>query len=173
MVGTTGFEPATSSVSRKRSNQLSYASILRQRIVYQERGGGDRCLLCSKLRFWFRKDCGSRRSLGNLRRISKKTVHICNSPIPHIERRHAEDGECPDEQEPRPKLPVMDEGAVVQFAMAWRSSSCVFITIGPYHATGSSSGLPETSRKRMPSGPAWTTISSPRSKSTSEWFFAS
>jgi hypothetical protein len=25
MVGTTGFEPATSSVSRKRSNQLSYA----------------------------------------------------------------------------------------------------------------------------------------------------
>jgi hypothetical protein len=27
MVGTTGFEPATSSVSRKRSNQLSYAPI--------------------------------------------------------------------------------------------------------------------------------------------------
>jgi hypothetical protein len=25
LVGTTGFEPATSSVSRKRSNQLSYA----------------------------------------------------------------------------------------------------------------------------------------------------
>jgi hypothetical protein len=27
MVGTTGFEPATSSVSRKRSNQLSYAPV--------------------------------------------------------------------------------------------------------------------------------------------------
>ncbi len=30
------------------------------------------------------------------------------------------------------------------------SSACVFITIGPYHATGSSIGLPDTSRKRMP-----------------------
>ena len=34
---------------------------------------------------------------------------------------------------------------------AWRSSAWVFITIGPYQATGSSSGLPEISRKRMPS----------------------
>ena len=34
------------------------------------------------------------------------------------------------------------------------SCSCVFITIGPYHATGSSSGFPETSRKRIPSSPA-------------------
>ncbi len=34
------------------------------------------------------------------------------------------------------------------------SSACVFITIGPYQATGSFSGLPETSRKRMPSSPA-------------------
>ena len=54
--------------------------------------------------------------------------------------------------------------------IAWRSSACVFITIGPYHATGSSSGLPDTSRKRIPSGPACTTISSPRSNNTSEWF---
>jgi hypothetical protein len=30
MVGTTGLEPATSSVSRKRSNQLSYAPALQQ-----------------------------------------------------------------------------------------------------------------------------------------------
>ncbi len=30
---------------------------------------------------------------------------------------------------------------------AWRSSSCVFITIGPYQATGSPSGLPETKQK--------------------------
>ena len=45
--------------------------------------------------------------------------------------------------------------------MAWRNSACVFITIGPYQATGSSSGWPETSKNRMPSGPAWTTISSP------------
>ena len=33
------------------------------------------------------------------------------------------------------------------------SSACVFITIGPYQATGSSIGLPETSRNRMPSSP--------------------
>ncbi len=33
---------------------------------------------------------------------------------------------------------------------AVRSSSCVFITIGPCQATGSSSGRPDTSRKRMP-----------------------
>ena len=39
---------------------------------------------------------------------------------------------------------------------ACRSCSCVFITMGPYHATGSSSGFPETSRKRMPSSPACT-----------------
>ncbi len=52
--------------------------------------------------------------------------------------------------------------------MAVCNSACVFITMGPYQATGSSSGLPETSRKRMPSGPAWTTISSPRSNKTSE-----
>ena len=32
----------------------------------------------------------------------------------------------------------------------------MFITIGPYQATGSSSGLPDTSRKRMPSSPACT-----------------
>ena len=41
MVGTTGFEPATSSVSRKRSNQLSYAPRLQQLIVYQEQGCGE------------------------------------------------------------------------------------------------------------------------------------
>ena len=53
-------------------------------------------------------------------------------------------------------------------ANACRSSSRVFITIGPYQATGSSSGLPETSRKRMPWSPACTVTSSPRSKSTSD-----
>src|ERR1051326_4871263 len=47
------------------------------------------------------------------------------------------------------------------------SSASVFITIGPYHATGSSIGRPETRRNRIPSSPAWTTISSPRSNSTS------
>jgi cardiolipin synthase (CMP-forming) len=40
MVGTTGFEPATSSVSRKRSNQLSYAPAKVQEVVYQDRGRG-------------------------------------------------------------------------------------------------------------------------------------
>src|ERR1035437_4302061 len=39
MVGTTGFEPATSSVSRKRSNQLSYAPAKQYLIVYQDWGG--------------------------------------------------------------------------------------------------------------------------------------
>ena len=38
MVGTTGFEPATSSVSRKRSNQLSYAPEKQLQVVYQDRG---------------------------------------------------------------------------------------------------------------------------------------
>src|SRR5215831_12645448 len=47
------------------------------------------------------------------------------------------------------------------------------MTIGPYHATGSSSGLPDTSRKRMPSAPASTTTSSPVSNSTSERLSAS
>src|SRR5207244_1287759 len=58
-------------------------------------------------------------------------------------------------------------------ANAWRSCACVFITMGPYQATGSSMGVPETRRKRMPSSPAWTVISSPRSKSTSEWLLTS
>src|ERR1700746_308494 len=53
------------------------------------------------------------------------------------------------------------------------SSCCVFITMGPYHATGCSSGLPETSRKRIPSSPACTETSSPRSKTTRERFSAS
>ena len=57
---------------------------------------------------------------------------------------------------------------VCSSAIAWRSCSCVFITMGPYHATGSSIGLPDTSRNRIPCAPACTTISSPRSKSTSE-----
>jgi hypothetical protein len=34
------------------------------------------------------------------------------------------------------------------------SSASVFITIGPYQATGSSSGRPEASRNRMPCSPA-------------------
>ena len=42
MVGTTGFEPATSSVSRKRSNQLSYAPVKLLKVVYQHRGDGER-----------------------------------------------------------------------------------------------------------------------------------
>ena len=31
--------------------------------------------------------------------------------------------------------------------MAWRNCSWVFMTMGPYQATGSSMGLPETSRE--------------------------
>src|SRR5713226_806082 len=57
--------------------------------------------------------------------------------------------------------------------IAWRSCSCVFITMGPYHATGSSIGLPDTSRKRMPASPAWTETASPRSNRMSERFCAS
>ena len=48
------------------------------------------------------------------------------------------------------------------------NSACVFMTIGPYQATGSWIGLPDTSRKRMPLSPACTVISSPASNSTSE-----
>src|ERR1035438_147739 len=40
--------------------------------------------------------------------------------------------------------------------------------MGPYHATGSSIGLPDTSRKRMPSSPACTVTSSPLSNTTSD-----
>src|SRR5213595_2747158 len=40
-------------------------------------------------------------------------------------------------------------------AYARRSSSCVFMTMGPYHATGSSIGFPDTSRNRIPASPAW------------------
>src|SRR3984893_1131121 len=57
-------------------------------------------------------------------------------------------------------------------ANACFSCSWVFMTIGPYHATGSWSGFPETRRKRIPSSPACTVTSSPRSKSTSERFSA-
>src|ERR1051326_7745421 len=56
---------------------------------------------------------------------------------------------------------------------ACRSCSCVFITMGPYHATGSCSGFPETSRNRIPSSPACTVTSSPLSKSTRERLSAS
>src|SRR4026208_236616 len=41
------------------------------------------------------------------------------------------------------------------------SSVFVFITIGPYHATGSSIGLPRTSREPSPSAPAPTTPPAP------------
>src|SRR6516164_2167725 len=51
---------------------------------------------------------------------------------------------------------------------ACRRCSCVFITIGPYHATGSSSGRPETRRNRIPSSPACTMTSSPV-KAASTW----
>jgi hypothetical protein len=54
---------------------------LRQRIVYQERVGGDRCLSRGRLRFWFRKESGSRRSLGNVPRISKSDLQLGHSPI--------------------------------------------------------------------------------------------
>ena len=53
------------------------------------------------------------------------------------------------------------------------SCSCVFMTIGPYHATGSSIGFPETSRNLIPASPACTVTSSPFSNSTSDRFPAS
>src|SRR6266705_25385 len=55
-------------------------------------------------------------------------------------------------------------------AYARRSSSCVFMTMGPYHATGSSIGFPDTSRNRIPASPAWTVTASPLSNSTSDRF---
>ena len=48
---------------------------------------------------------------------------------------------------------LFKESAPFQLFKRLAQLVCVFITIGPYHATGSSSGLPETSRKRMPSRP--------------------
>src|SRR6266436_6546830 len=58
-------------------------------------------------------------------------------------------------------------------ATAWRSCSWVFITMGPYQATGSSIGFPDTSRNRIPPGPACTVNSSPWSNSTNEWLLTS
>jgi len=56
---------------------------------------------------------------------------------------------------------------------AWRNSSCVFITIGPYQATGSLSGCSEISKKWTPSSLASTNTSSPGPKSTTVWLSAS
>src|SRR6185436_15580649 len=67
-----------------------------------------------------------------------------------------------------PYLPSSMNVPLRRSVSACCSSAFVFITIGPYHATGSSIGLPDTSRNRIPSSPACTTISSPRSNSTSE-----
>src|ERR1700716_3373215 len=58
-------------------------------------------------------------------------------------------------------------------ANACLSCSWVFMTIGPYHATGSPRGFPETKRKRIPSSPACTVTSSPRSKTMSDRLSAS
>ena len=49
---------------------------------------------------------------------------------------------------------------------ASRSSSCVFITMGPYHAMGSLMGFPEISKKRTGSSPAWMVTLSPSSNRT-------
>src|SRR2546421_1121793 len=51
---------------------------------------------------------------------------------------------------------------------SWLRLASVFITIGPYQATGSWRGLPETSRKRTPSSPACTATSFPLSKRMSD-----
>src|SRR6266571_3499796 len=58
-------------------------------------------------------------------------------------------------------------------AYARRSSSGVFMTMGPYHATGSSIGFPDTRRNRIPASPACTVTASPLSNSTSERFCTS
>ena len=66
MVGTTGFEPATSSVSRKRSNQLSYAPAMRQNLVYQHQCGGKRRAVAATSR------CCT---------IYQRNVDACNSKV--------------------------------------------------------------------------------------------
>src|SRR3979411_1089565 len=47
-------------------------------------------------------------------------------------------------------------------ATACCSSACVFITIGPYQATGSSIGLPPTTRKPMAPLPACAAAPAPQ-----------
>src|SRR5215471_11489916 len=47
------------------------------------------------------------------------------------------------------------------------------MTIGPYQATGSFRGRPDTKRNRIPSSPACTVTSSPESKSTRDRLSAS
>src|SRR3989442_2103637 len=56
---------------------------------------------------------------------------------------------------------------------ARRSSSGVFITMGPYHATGSSIGFPDTSRNLIPASPAWTVTASPLANNNSDRFCTS
>jgi hypothetical protein len=55
----------------------------------------------------------------------------------------------------------LDERPVPQIGHRLLQLACVFITIGPCQATGSSIGAPEISRNRTPSGPACTVTSSP------------
>ncbi len=52
------------------------------------------------------------------------------------------------------RYPCLVNVPLCSSVMACRNSSWVFMTIGPYHATGSSIGLPDTNRNRMPSSPA-------------------
>ena len=62
---------------------------------------------------------------------------------------------------PRPCLmnvPLLNSSNAV------RSSACEFITIGPYHATGSRSGLPETRMKRTGRASVVTVTVSPPSR---------
>ena len=62
----------------------------------------------------------------------------------------------------RPQCAGFDECAVSPGPPSLAAvRACVFITMGPCHATGSSIGAPEIRRNRTPSGPACTVTSSP------------
>src|SRR6266481_136228 len=71
-----------------------------------------------------------------------------------VAKGHADTLSCSGVRYSAPAFFVLPSFRNVPFSSsvkACRSCSCVFITMGPYQATGSSRGLPETRRKRMPS----------------------
>src|SRR6202040_1707014 len=120
-------------------------------------------------------DRGGRRAIGSLLRAHGFLPQGFASAEAFLARGRTDDPACLvlDVERRVFAHPCLMKVPLRSSATACCSSALVFITIGPYQATGSSIGLPETSKNLMPSSPASTVTSSPRSKSTSERLSAS
>lgn len=109
---------------------------------------------------------GTREDVG-IGRIHLLSLLTCPSPVSSPQRGEGwERGDFEVQCTPCPcrSCPFLMNAPLRYYSKAIWSSSCVFITVGPYHATGSLIGLPEMSRKRTASFPAETSIRSPSSK---------